>query len=207
MRHGYAGTLPVYPQAAVSLKMLELFHVLGVRAPQLSIQKFVRAICDLHNVSAIHFAPYTFANSRGQITYRATLRCQFSVAYDMYLEVQHCIQTQLDIVLGRSADDWHIKTACPACMFKIVDDPNLAYGFLVTMDGNDSLKRVERVMKTKDANGKTVGTTNIEAYNSQRCKGKTYIHSEVVDVFKDEVKQRKAPQVQMQTSVLFDLDS
>ena len=203
MRHGYAGTSPVYPQAAVSLKMLELFQVLSVRAPQLSIQKFVRAICDLHNVSADHFVVYAFANLRGQITYRSTLRCQFSVAYDMYLEVRRRIQNRLDDILGRSADDWHIKNACPCCMLKVINEPTLTFGFLVTMDGNDSLKRVERVTKTKDANGKTISTTNIEAYDSRRCKGKTYIHLEAVNVFKDEVKRRKVSQVRAQAIVSF----
>ena len=123
----------------------------------------------------------------------------------MYLEVQRHIQAQVDDILGRGDDDWHIKNACPCCMFKLDDEPTLPFGFLVTMDGNDSLKRVERVTKIKDACGKTVGTRNIEAYDSRRCKSKIYVHLEAVDVFKDEVKRRRAirvssgalPQMQM----------
>lgn len=51
VRHGYIGNAPLYPTRAFSIHMLQLFHTLASRCPQLSLQKFIRGLCDLQRVS------------------------------------------------------------------------------------------------------------------------------------------------------------
>jgi hypothetical protein len=45
--------------------------------------------------------------------------------------------------LGRDSS-WRLKHACPACTYKLTGEDALIFDMLVTMDGNDSLKRVLR---------------------------------------------------------------
>jgi hypothetical protein len=49
-RHGYFGTAPLHPSMAISTRVLELLQALTVRCPQLSIQAFVKSLCELHLV-------------------------------------------------------------------------------------------------------------------------------------------------------------
>jgi hypothetical protein len=44
--------------------------------------------------------------------------------------------------LGRDTPQWRIKHTCPACTYKLKGEYALTYKMLVTMDGNDSLKRI-----------------------------------------------------------------
>ncbi|KAG2109486.1 hypothetical protein DEU56DRAFT_874508 [Suillus clintonianus] len=46
--------------------------------------------------------------------------------------------------LRHNTPDWHVKHACPACTYKLTDEPELTFSLLYAMDGNDSLKRVLR---------------------------------------------------------------
>ena len=50
-RNGYIGTAPLNPELAISIESLRLYHRLASRCPRLSIQAFVRTLCDLHCVS------------------------------------------------------------------------------------------------------------------------------------------------------------
>lgn len=47
---GYLGCSPQRPSVAVSVEVLELYHRLRRRHPQLGLQAFTRTLCDLHNV-------------------------------------------------------------------------------------------------------------------------------------------------------------
>lgn len=47
-------------------------------------------------------------------------------------------------MLERDLPNWRLRNACPACTYKLEDKPTLTFDMLVTMDGNDSLKRVIR---------------------------------------------------------------
>lgn len=50
-RHGHIACSPVDPSLAVSFQALALYKAMGTRCPQLSIQAFVRSLCDLQQVS------------------------------------------------------------------------------------------------------------------------------------------------------------
>jgi hypothetical protein len=51
LRQGSLSSSPIRVSFAISLRMLELYRQLRVRQPRLSIQAWVRSICDYHNVS------------------------------------------------------------------------------------------------------------------------------------------------------------
>ncbi|KAG2364353.1 hypothetical protein BDR07DRAFT_1279903, partial [Suillus spraguei] len=68
------------------------------------------------------------------------LNTQFSVAYDIYLEILHCVEQHLQASLRRDTSNWHLLNSCPACFYKLHDEPKLEFDWLVSIDGNNSLK-------------------------------------------------------------------
>ncbi|KAF8133150.1 hypothetical protein K438DRAFT_1787703 [Mycena galopus ATCC 62051] len=85
---------------------------------------------------------------QGLVPYRLYFREQFSIAYDLYLELRRQTDALVNSALGRDAPDWRLKHTCPACMYKLKGEDALIFSMLTTMDGNDSLKRVLRHSKT-----------------------------------------------------------
>ena len=59
----------------------------------------------------------------------------------MYLEILHCVKSRLDEALGRNTPNWRLLNSCPCCFYKLEDEHPLAFEWLITMDGNNSLKR------------------------------------------------------------------
>ena len=76
-----------------------------------------------------------------QVPYRTYLTKQLSVAYDVYLEILHCVDNQLKKAMGRDTPNWQLLNACPACCYKLKNEPSLDFEWLVSIDGNNSLKR------------------------------------------------------------------
>jgi hypothetical protein len=54
--------------------------------------------------------------------------------------VERCV----GVALGRDSPNWRLAHACPACTYKLEGEADLIFKMLVTMDGNDSLKRILR---------------------------------------------------------------
>ncbi|KAJ7321900.1 hypothetical protein DFH08DRAFT_1030550 [Mycena albidolilacea] len=92
-----------------------------------------KSLCDLHGVA---FRPY--------------LCQQFTVAYDLYLEMRCQTDKQVMRALGRDSS-WRLKHACPACTYKLTGEDALIFDMLVTMDGNDSLKQSHERVDNRDA--------------------------------------------------------
>ncbi|KAF7353148.1 hypothetical protein MSAN_01502300 [Mycena sanguinolenta] len=78
-----------------------------------------------------------------RVPYRPYLCQQFSVAYDLYLDLRRRTDERVMKALGRDST-WRLKHACPACTYKLEGEDALIFEMLTTMDGNDSLKRVLR---------------------------------------------------------------
>jgi hypothetical protein len=57
---GYLGTSPRDMTVAFSLDVLEVYHRLRRRHPQLSIEAFVRAICDVQEVRVSSLAFFLY---------------------------------------------------------------------------------------------------------------------------------------------------
>jgi hypothetical protein len=88
--------------------------------------------------------------------------------------------------MGRQGD-WRLKNACPCCMYQLQGEPDLRYSILSTMDGNDSLKRVERARRTRDHEGNIITSESIER-TRLNFPNTYYLTPEQVDIYKDEVK-------------------
>ena len=119
--------LPFSPTLVFTTRLLELYRNSHLRCPHLAIQPFVKGLCDLHGIS---FRPY--------------LSQQFSISYDLYLSIREEVQKHVNVALGRDSPDWRLRHACPACTYKLEGKAELIFKMLVTMDGNDSLKRILR---------------------------------------------------------------
>jgi len=86
---------------------------------------FIKGLCDLHGIS---FHPY--------------LSQQFLTSYDLYLMIHEEVQQHVNAALGCDAANYHLQHSCPALHYKLQDKGNLIFKMLITMDGNDSLKRI-----------------------------------------------------------------
>ncbi|KAJ7687992.1 hypothetical protein B0H14DRAFT_3101286 [Mycena olivaceomarginata] len=161
---------PWRPTVAVKVRVLEAYRVTHVRCPQLAIQSFVKSLCDLHGVA---FRPY--------------LCQQFSVAYDLYLDIRRQTDERVMRALGRDSS-WRLKHACPACTYKLEDEDALIFEMLTTMDGNDSLKRVlrrEKVHMTDETGEPMVGKSRERVDNRDAGDG-YYISRERVERWSEE---------------------
>ncbi|KAF8202827.1 hypothetical protein K438DRAFT_2102387, partial [Mycena galopus ATCC 62051] len=118
---------PTKPSVAITVQVLEMYRVAHARCPHFAIQAFVKTLCDLHGTP---YLPY--------------LRKQFSICYDLYLDLRRNSEKMVLKSLGRNSFAWRLKHACPPCMYKLEGEEELIFKLLVTMDGNNSLKRILR---------------------------------------------------------------
>ncbi|KAJ7710998.1 hypothetical protein B0H16DRAFT_1820304 [Mycena metata] len=159
---------PYNAQVAFSTRTLELFRLAHVRAPGLSIQKWVKTL--------------------------------FSVAYDVYLGARNIVAYRVKHVLGRDAPNWRAANCCDACMYKLEGELPLEYPMLVTMDGNDSLKRVlQKEPKDYDEEGNLLPGVSKERFDPRAATaGKDYFipHDKVNLWAKDKIKEQCKPRVE-----------
>jgi hypothetical protein len=78
------------------------------------------------------------------VTFRSYLSQQFSISYDLYLSIREDVQRRVNVVLQCDSPYWRLQHTCPACSYKLEGEDELIFKMLVTMDGNDSLKRILR---------------------------------------------------------------
>ncbi|TFY78037.1 hypothetical protein EWM64_g5975 [Hericium alpestre] len=122
LHQGCLGPMPDFIYIAFSLHTLELYHCLHIRQPRLSIQAWVRVICDAHNA-----------------TYNKTLWHQFSNTFDVYLKILQGVCDHVDGALGQTEPDWRVRHSCPPCQYKLVEEPELEVSIMGAIDGNSSL--------------------------------------------------------------------
>jgi hypothetical protein len=113
-----------------------MFCVNQLRCPTLSIQSWVKSLCDFHR------RPY--------VLYLAQ---QFSICFDLYLKTLTNVDKRVVVELKRDAPDWRLKNCCLACTYKLEGEMKLIFSMLTAMDGNDSLKQVLGKDKTFDEEG------------------------------------------------------
>ncbi|KAJ6448607.1 hypothetical protein DFH09DRAFT_965996, partial [Mycena vulgaris] len=163
------GLMPCAPWAstvAITIRVLEAYRIMHVRCPQLAIQSYVKSLCDMDGVA---YKPY--------------LCQQFSIAYDVYLEIRRRTDEHVMAALGRDSQ-WRMKHACPASTYKLEGEDKLIFNMLTTMDGNDSLKRVLRRTKTtmaEDETGEPVLGKLSERVDNRDTGDSYYISREKVD--------------------------
>ncbi|KIO28406.1 hypothetical protein M407DRAFT_45358, partial [Tulasnella calospora MUT 4182] len=124
IQQGLISNSPSIPTYAFSIPTLETFRRLRLRAPRLSVQAFLKAVCDTQNN-----------------IYHAELATPFAETLDVYLALLRLVDQQVAKTLKRDSPHWRIKNACPPCTYKLVDEPPLRHDILLAIDGGNSLKR------------------------------------------------------------------
>ena len=135
LRHGLVPSSPFTPSYAVTVRALETYRCSHLRCPHLSIEPFVKGLCDVYG-----------------IPYRTGLRKAFSTCLDVYLRLHDETMKCVELVLSRTGN-WRRKNACSACTYRLKDEKKLLLAMLTTMDGNDSLKRILRRQHAEDLLG------------------------------------------------------
>lgn len=130
---GLISNSPSVPTYAFSIPTLETFRRLRLRAPRLSVQAFLKAVCDSHNN-----------------IYRAELATPFAEALDVYLALLRLVNQQVAKSLSHDSPNWHIKNTCPPCTYKLVYEPPLHHNILLAIDGGNSLKRFSNTGTASD---------------------------------------------------------
>ena len=94
-----------------------------------------------------------------QRPYQRGIRDQIASAWDAYLSITREVQQKLDEAQGHNTPNWRALNSCPCCqyevhhnhsysistdLFQLVDEPKLKYRKISIIDGNTSLRRVNR---------------------------------------------------------------
>ncbi|KAJ7026529.1 hypothetical protein C8F04DRAFT_1268048 [Mycena alexandri] len=166
VRQGLFPCTPYFATVVFTARTLNTFHSLRMRCPRLGKQAFLRSISDMHGVAP---RPY--------------LQTQFSAAYDLFLRVKEVVRHRVAQLLGRDGPDWRLQNACPACLYKVEGEEALDPPFFLTMDGNNSLKRVERREGYTTADGVKVSGESVEAIDDRAAPRDYYIPAAEVDRF------------------------
>jgi hypothetical protein len=85
-----------------------------------------------------------------QFPFRSYLATQFSVAFNLYIATRAIVERRVKAALRRDTPDWRLRNACPSCLYKLEGEPHLEIPLLCTKDGNNSLKRFEKLERRKD---------------------------------------------------------
>lgn len=104
-----------------------------MRCPRLGVQPFIRALCDLQGVR-----------------FKNNLSVQFSSAYDLYIRLTESVRQQVLGALGRNTPNWRMLNTCPSCQYEVEGEAPQPIRFMAAVDGNNSLKRVERRERAED---------------------------------------------------------
>jgi hypothetical protein len=63
VRNGLMPSAPLKPSVAIDIQALELYRISHLRCPRISIQSFVRTICDLHSVRFFSFLDFVTSST------------------------------------------------------------------------------------------------------------------------------------------------
>ncbi|KAG1848433.1 hypothetical protein F4604DRAFT_1973836 [Suillus subluteus] len=164
------GSTPIRPTVAITIRTLDVYRQSHRVTPRFSIHAEVKMLCFLHGVY-----------------YRRHLAEQLRISYDVYLELHRRIDHRLDKVLGHDSDNWRMLNSCPACQYKLTDEPPLEFSILCACDGNNSAKLVDPAIRGGQERLDTrIGTSSI------------WLNESYVDAFKDEVHSARARQARDQ---------
>ncbi len=101
-RVGYLANSPEAPTIAVSFRTLELFRTLRIFKASFSIEAFTKVICH-------HY----------KTPYRRRYRQIISDTFDIYLNILHNIDHEVDKVLGHDTADYRVQHSCPPCRYEV----------------------------------------------------------------------------------------
>jgi hypothetical protein len=166
LRYGLIPCSPNNPHFAISIRTMEIYRTFRLRSPRLVIQQFTKGLLDLH-----HSPPSQHLSE------------QFSIAFDLYNEILRQVKTHIMRSLGRDTPAWRMKNACPACQYRLKDEPQLRFSMLLAMDGNNSAKRIPRRKAADDG----VTLQSNERIDTREGGGDYFLSREDVDKWAKEV--------------------
>lgn len=182
IRQGLMPCAPYSPSAAITIRALKLYHSTHLRCPHVSVNSFVKVLCD------IHATPF-----------RSYLSHQFSIAFDLFLSIQSSVNRLVQVSLERDAADYRIKHLCPPCTYILKGEEKLKFSMLYTIDGNDSLKRIlrreeppEPAPVTTEGGVQPLGASS-EVKDSRTAGRGIYLTREQVDEWAKEVLMEEVP--------------
>ena len=187
MRQGIIPSAPLKLTLGFSVQVLELFRVAHLRCPHFSQQAFVKTLSDLQTVSwGVFFLRPSGTHDDDQVQYQKYLTRQFSIAFNLYLSILDEVDNRVKTALGRKTGNWKLQHACPPCMYKLRDEPDLLFSMLWAMDGNNSLSRLLRRSATSQDDEATLGPS-CERNDTRNLSGDMYISRDDVDKWAREV--------------------
>ncbi|KAF9068746.1 hypothetical protein BDP27DRAFT_1523863 [Rhodocollybia butyracea] len=171
VRNGIFPCSPGLATVGITTRTLEIYRVQSLRCPRLSIKAFVKSLCDIQGVP---FKPY--------------LQVQFSIAFDLYVDVLSRVHNRVQSTLGRDSPNWRLANACPCCLYRVEGEPTMKYQMLGTWDGNNSLKRLARNEPVDNIDGTDVPAPgkSKEFIDTRAAGGDYYLTREEVDVWSKE---------------------
>ncbi|KAJ7663557.1 hypothetical protein B0H14DRAFT_2171035, partial [Mycena olivaceomarginata] len=172
---GLIPSAPTSPTVAINIRVVEAYRVIYVRCPHLAVQAFVKSLCDIHRVP---YHPY--------------LCQQFSIAYNLYLDLRCHTEEHMMKALGPGR---RLKHACPVCTYKLEGEDTMIFEMLVTMDGNNSLKCVLRCEKVTSEMGEPVLGKSQERVDNRDAGDGYYLQQERVERW---VRDRVADRLPME---------
>ncbi len=165
LRLGLVPCSPYRPTLVITVRVLEFFRNVHLRCPHMTVHSFVKGLCDIFGIP---FRPY--------------LNEQFSICYDLYVQIREEVKQRVADALDRHGNQWRLRNACAACTYKLEGEDALIFDMLVTMDGNDSLKRLLRKEQTLlDESGRVAPESNQPRTDSREVYGDYYLSREKVD--------------------------
>ena len=102
---------------------------------------------------------------------------QFSIAYDAFLWILRKVDREVKHALHQDTPNWRLHNVCPPCFYKLENEPDLRFSLFVSMDGNNSLRRIEDGIRN----------TNVRQ-DTRTIHSDRWIDPADVDRFKDEVQ-------------------
>src|SRR5882724_5614508 len=99
VHQGYIPSNPLMPSVCITIQSLKLYPIAHLCSPHLSIQAFVKTLCDLHSVSPAFSIIVDFAC---QVEFCCYLSRQFSIALDVYLNIQCCVDHLVQVQLNHN---------------------------------------------------------------------------------------------------------
>ncbi|KAG2154307.1 uncharacterized protein EDB93DRAFT_1239623 [Suillus bovinus] len=165
--YGCIGSSPIRPMVAITICTLDMFRQSHQVCPRFSIHAAAKMLCFMHD----HLAE------------------QMCTAFDVYLEIHCRINSRLHKFLGRDTENWCMLNSCPACQYKLVDEPTLDFSILCACDGNNSAKLVDAAVRSGE-----------ERLDPRSGLSSIWLMESYIDQFKDEVQSAWAHQARQQPS-------
>ncbi|KAH6871270.1 hypothetical protein BKA70DRAFT_1241913 [Coprinopsis sp. MPI-PUGE-AT-0042] len=161
LRRGLVPSSPLRPKYCVTVRTLDIFRTMHLRCPSLTTEPFTKSLCDIY-----------------RFPYSKPMAETMMLCYETYSRLREEATQRTLAALQRDQNNWRRRNACVPCTYWLQEEPKLLYNMLITMDGNDSLKRVIRrdhTVSTVDGGGKTLRGACIEREDSRVVRGDYYL--------------------------------